>query len=259
MRDRIQKVLAARGFGSRRQIESWIAAGRIMINGKPARPGQPVGARDDVRLDGRRLRLGVAAAGAHRGLVYHRPAQEDVRATASSARRGSLERLPKAAGRRWIPVSPLSASDGGLELFLTDGRLAAALMRRGHAIDCEYSVRVRGNFDESRIAEVMAAATAEPRLAERLTRIECAGGEGTNRWVRVTCVGLRPRDLKQIFERSGFDANRVIRTRVGPVAMDRALARGRSRPMSEAELDAMHALAGNKLGPKDGTASRARG
>lgn len=249
MRDRIQKVLAGRGVGSRRQIEAWIAAGRITVNGKLARPGQPVGERDDVRLDGRRLRLGDAASGDHRGLVYHRPAREDVRGTADSQGRGSLERLPKAAGRRWIPIGPLATNDAGLELFVTDGQLAAALMRLGHEISSEYSVRVRGDFDETRIAGIMHAAAAVPETEGRLTGVEPAGGEGSNRWVHVTCIGLRPRDLKRIFERCGFEPNRVMRTRVGPIAMDRALARGRSRSMTDGELKALHELAGIKLGP----------
>jgi len=242
MRDRIQKVLAGRGIGSRRQVEAWIAAGRITVNGKLALPGQPVGARDDVRLDGRRLRLGDAAGGEHRGLVYHRPAKEEVRGTAGGDRRGSLERLPKAAGMRWIPISPLAAHDSGLELFVTDGQLAAALMRRGHQISCEYSVRVRGDLDESRVAGIMAAANAQATTAGRLTLVEPAGGEGSNQWVRLACIGLRPRDLKGIFERGGLEVNRVLRTRVGPIAMDRALARGRSRPMSDVELDALREI-----------------
>ncbi len=242
MRDRIQKVLAGRGVGSRRQVEAWIASGRITVNGKLASPGQPVGAQDDVRLDGRKLRLGDLASGEHCGLLYHRPPREEVRGTADGYRRSSLERLPKAAGRRWIPISPLAANDGGLEMFVTDGRLAAALMRRGHEIPCEYSVRIRGDLDESRIAGILAGAAAGPETEGRLKFIEPAGGEGSNRWFHVSCIGLRPRDLKKILERSGLEVNRVIRIRVGPIAMDRALARGRSRAMTDAELNALRKL-----------------
>src|SRR5688572_33042575 len=107
MRERIQKLLAARGLGSRRQVESWITAGRITVNGKPAAAGQPVGERDDVRLDGRRLRLARGADVSHRGVAYHRPSQEGIRPSATGLAPGSLERLPRADGRRWIPVSPL--------------------------------------------------------------------------------------------------------------------------------------------------------
>ncbi len=127
MRERIQKVLAARGVGSRRQVEAWIVAGRISVNGKPAEPGQPIGERDDVRLDGRRLRLGRGTDQAHLAVAYHRPAQEGVRADAKGDAPSSIERLPKVGGKRWIPVSPLPPRDGGLEIFVTDGALAAAL------------------------------------------------------------------------------------------------------------------------------------
>ena len=247
VRDRIQKVLAGRGVGSRRQVEAWIVSGRVTVNGKLARPGQPVGERDDVRLDGRRLRLQDTARADHRGLVYHRPAREEIRGTSGGEGRSSLERLPKATGRRWIPISPLAVNDAGLEFFVTDGALAAALTRRGHAMPSEYSVRVRGDIDEARIADLMAA-VAGTEFEGKLTGILPAGGEGTNRWVNVTCIGLRPRDLKGIFERGGFEPNRVMRTKVGPVAMDRALARGRSREMTDDEMNALRELAAIKPG-----------
>jgi 23S rRNA pseudouridine2605 synthase len=244
MRERIQKVLAGRGVGSRRQIEAWIAAGRITVNGELARPGQPVGERDDVRLDGRRLRLGRKDDDVPLGLAYHRPALEGVRASADATAPSSLEKLPKSAGRRWIPVSPLGSQDGGLELFVTDGALAAALARRGHAISCEYSVRVRGGFDDAAVPRLRKAAEEHEDTAGRLAEVEPAGGEGSNRWVQLRCVGLRPRDLKGLFERCGFEANRILRTRYGPIAMDRALARGRSRALTEGELRALHEAAG---------------
>lgn len=251
MRERIQKLLAARGVGSRRQVEAWISAGRITVNGKPATPGQPVDERDDVRLDGRKLRLARRGDEAHLGLAYHRPAQEGVRASADAAAPSSLEKLPKSAGRRWIPVSPLAAVDGGLELFVTDGGLAAALARRGHEISCEYSVRVRGDFAEASVPRVLQAAAADDQSAGRLTEVAIAGGEGSNRWVQVSCIGLRPRDLKALFERCGFEANRVLRTRFGPIVMDRSLARGRSRTLTDDELRALHEAAGIPFPPDD--------
>ncbi len=244
MRERIQKLLAARGVGSRRQVEAWIVAGRITVNGKPAQPGQPVGDRDDIRLDGRRLRVEKAAAAEHRGVVYHRPAQEEIRSSRSGTAAGSLERIPKAAGRRWIPVSPLAPNDGGLELFVTDGQLAAALTRRGVSIPSDFSVRVRGAFDEARLPAELAAAAETAALKGSITGVMAAGGEGSNRWIQVQCAGLRPRDLRQLLERCGLEANRILRTRYGPIAMDRALARGRSRPLSASELDALREAAG---------------
>jgi 23S rRNA pseudouridine2605 synthase len=246
MRERIQKLLAARGIGSRRQVEAWIVARRITVNGRPASPGQPVDARDDVRLDGRRLRLGQGEESEHMGMIYHRPAQEDIRPGVDGTAPSSLERLPKSAGRRWISISPLAANDGGLELFITDGRLAAALTRRGLGIPSEYSVRVRGTFDESTIFETLAAAAFTAGLGGQLTAAVPSGGEASNRWLQVTTIGLRPRDLKQLFESCSLEANRILRTRFGPIAMDRALARGRSRRLTDEELSALQELAGLK-------------
>ena len=243
MRERIQKVLAARGVGSRRQVEAWIAEGRVSVNGKPAVPGQPIGERDDVRLDGRRLRLGRGADSPHRGVAYHRPAQEDVRARGSGAEDSSLERLPKAAGRRWVPVNPLPPRDGGLEIFVTDGGLAAALTRRSVAISGEYSVRVRGEFEESRIESSVRAAAASAGLKGEVRSVAVTGGEGSNRWLQVAVIGVKPKDLREILAACGLEANRILRTRYGPIAMDRALARGRSRALTEAELTSLREMA----------------
>lgn len=236
MRDRIQKVLAAQGIASRRQVEAWIAEGRVSVNGKPAQPGQPVGERDDVRLDGRKLRLSATEDQQHQGLIYHRPPQESVRGSADSERRASMSRLPRVRGLRWIPISPLAASDGGLEVFVTDGQLAAALTRKTVSLPEEYSVRVRGEFHEDSVAAVLQAAIDDLEAQGTIEEMTAAGGEGVNRWVHVASHGLRPRDFKRIFERCGLEANRILRTRVGPITMDRALARGRHRRMTDGEL-----------------------
>lgn len=243
MRERIQKVLSARGVGSRRQVEAWIAAGRITVNGKPAVPGQPVGERDDVRLDNRRLRLGRGAGKAHAGVAYHRPAQEGVRTDARGDAPSSIERLPRIGGRRWIPVSPLPPRDGGLEVFVTDGGLAAALTRRAAAIPGEYSVRVRGTFDESAIEAEIRAKAGVAGLPGEITSVTASGGEASNRWLQVEATGLRPRDLRQVLEACGLEANRILRTRYGPIAMDRALARGRSRALTDEELKSLQEAA----------------
>lgn len=254
MRERIQKVLAARGVGSRRQVEAWIAEGRISVNGKPAVAGQPVDARDDIRLDGRRLRLTRSDDTPHRAMAYHRPAQEGVRGGSEEAP-GAMEKLPKAGGHRWVPVSPLPARDAGLELFVTDGALAAALTKRSHAVSAAFSVRVRGAFDESAIGDRLQAQVESAGLKGRIESVTPSGGEGSNRWLQVEGVGLRTRDLREVFEACGLEANRILRTRYGPIAMDRVLARGRSRALTEGEIRSLQELAQS---PGTGTRSRAR-
>lgn len=246
-KERIQKVLAAQGIGSRREVEAWIAAGRITVNRTVAGPGQAIGPRDEVRLDGRRLRLRWDEAVVPQALVYHRPAQEGLRAAVSGSERSTLDRLPRPAGGRWVPVSPLGLGEGGLELFVNDGALAAALMAAAGKLTSEFSVRLRGDFDETRVDEVVAAAAGDPESSGRIEQLEFSGGEGANRWARVVASGLRPRDLKRIFERCGIEANRILRTRLGPVAMERSLARGVSRRLTAGELAALAQAAGVEL------------
>lgn len=243
MRARIQKVLSSHGVGSRRKIEAWIAAGRLTVNGRPASPGQPISETDDVRLDGRRLRLARVTPATHRGIAYHRPADEDARPGAAGAMASSLERLPKPKGRRWIALSPMSARDGGLELYVTDGRLAAALTRRGSQVASEFSVRVRGAFETAEIAAKVAEICRDTQVQGQITRIEAGGGEGANRWLQISAAGLRPRDLRRILEDCGLEVSRILRTRYGPVAMNRSLARGRSRALTEEEMRALQDLA----------------
>jgi 23S rRNA pseudouridine2605 synthase len=150
-----------------------------------------------------------------------------------------MEKLPRAAGRRWVPVSPLPPRDGGLELFVTDGGLAAALTRRGASITSEYSLRVRGDFDDASIESRMKEAAARRGAKGEIRSVASAGGEGSNRWLQVEVAGLRPRDLREILADCGIEANRVMRTRYGPIAMGRALARGRSRSLTEGELESL--------------------
>lgn len=242
--ERIQKVLAAAGLGSRRQIEAWIASGRIEVNGEPAVPGQPIGPRDRVSLDGRPVRLRLDREPAHRAIIYHRPAGEPLAPDAERVESSSLERLPKIRGRRWLAVSPLSSADGGLELLLTDGTLHAALSRAATHWTQEYSLRLRGGFDEARIPGIVAAAADDAEAEGEIVELQSTGGEAANRWARVVVRGLRPRDLKRIFESRGIEVNRILRTRLGPLGMDRSVARGVHRTLTEGELEALRDAAG---------------
>lgn len=244
MKERIQKVLAARGIGSRREVEGWIAEGRITVDGAAATPGQSIGPRSDVRLDGRKLRLHWDRELRPAALAYHRPAQEGLRSASAGTERSSMARLPRPTSGRWIPICPMGLGEGGLELFVNDGRLAAALMSRADELPAELSVRLRGDFSEERVPEVLAAAERDPDLRGRIKALECAGGEAANRWANVSGGGLRPRDLKRLFEGCGLEANRILRTRLGGIAMDRSLARGCHRKLTEGEVGALHDLAG---------------
>ena len=143
-----------------------------------------------------------------------------------------------------MPVSPMGLGEEGLELFVNDGALAAALMGRADQFSSEFSIRVRGEFDESRFDEIIRAAAGDSESRGRIEEIRYVGGEAANRWAQVVTTGLRPRDLKRIFEQCGIEANRIIRTRFGPVTMDRPLARGVSRRLTPGEMRLLTDAAG---------------
>ena len=263
MTERLQKVLAAAGVASRREAESWIRAGRVTVNDRPATLGQRVGEDDKIAVDGRRIRL-ERAAPSDLVLLYHRPPGEALKTAgegADSAAASVYERLPSVRGRRWLPLSPLAPTDGGLELFTTDGTLRAAASRAAaDALNISYAVRVNGEPTE----ELIAGLAAEARLREPPFDIESArsaGGEGRNRWYEFDTRRARGRDLRELLLGAGLEVSRILRTRFGPVTMDRGLSRGRHRELTPEERALLYTAVGlgAAVGPKPGArAPRAR-
>ncbi len=238
----MQKVLARAGLASRREVEQWIQAGRITVNGAPAVLGVQVTDADQVRLDGRLIRQ-RAAGPVQRVFLCHRSPGEDFSAQGSPL----LEKIPRRAGKRFIPVSPMPRIDGGLELVTSDGDLATRLQRSMRSMPSEYSVRIHGELSEQGIATVL-----EGRLdtGDTLAIESCAsaGGEGSNRWYTLAGRGLSGKDVRQLFERQGVLVSRVLRTRLASIALDRSLTRGRFRELEPQELEALLA-AGSTVPP----------
>jgi 23S rRNA pseudouridine2605 synthase len=242
--ERLQKVLAAAGVASRREAELWIRAGRVTVNDRPAELGQRVSAHDRIAIDGRRLRL-ERAAPEDLVLLYHRPPGEALSAArADGSSPALLERLPKVRGRRWLPLSPLAPTDGGLELFTTDGALRAAASRAvSETLALSWAARVGGEPTEALLAALPAAAErAEPPFA--IDAVRLAGGEGRNRWLELDTRRARGRDLRTLLTAAGLEVSRILRTRVGPVTMDRALSRGRHRELDPEERSRLYAAVG---------------
>ena len=157
--ERLQKYLAQRGLGSRRGIEEWIRAQRLTVNGRIAELGQKVTAADDIRLDGRPIR--VRAAESAQAFMFNRSPGDPLRE--STAERAALiERLPKNAGRRFIAVSPMPNVDGGLELVTSDGALATRLQRAVHRLPTEFNVRVKGTLGPDQLAGVKSGKLDRP-------------------------------------------------------------------------------------------------
>jgi 23S rRNA pseudouridine2605 synthase len=237
--ERLQKVLARAGLASRREAEEWIRAGRLTVNGEAASLGVRVGPDDEVRLDGRVIHQRAPQSGG-RAYLYHRSPGESLDAPPVDAPDAVplFARLPKRGGRRFIVVSPMPRIDGGLEIVCGDGELAARLQRSVRRLESELSVRVRGELIEQQVAGVLGGLLDS---GERLPVLGCeaAGGEGANRWYAVRARGASGKDVRQLFERQGAIVSRVLRTRLGPLMLDRGLGRGHFRELTHEEIAAL--------------------
>lgn len=242
MPERLQKVLAAQGMGSRREIEGWIVAGRIKVNGKPAELGQQVGRRDRIVVDGKPVRLAEQPE-QPRVLVYHKPEGEVVTRRDEAGRPTVFDQLPKLDTGRWIAIGRLDISTSGLLLFTTDGELARRLMHPKYEIAREYAVRVYGIVDEEILATLRRGVELEDGPA-RFESIEASGGEGTNRWFRVVLREGRNREVRRLWEAMDLTVSRLIRTRYANVRLPRGLPRGKGRALPSGPVRALQEAVG---------------
>lgn len=240
---RLQKALAATGLGSRRAIEDWIRAGRVLVDGAPAELGLRVTGRERITVDGRPVTLVARVAAGGQVLLYHKPSGEICSRRDPEGRPTVFDAIPPPAGGRWINVGRLDVTTSGVLLFTTDGELADRLMRPASGLEREYAVRVLGQVPDDLMARLRAGIELDDGPA-RFDRIESAGGEGSNRWFHVVVTEGRNRLVRRLWEATGFQVSRLIRIRYGPVALPRNLRAGRFRSLDPDEVKALYAAAG---------------
>jgi len=250
--ERLQKVLAQAGVGSRREMEEWIAAGKVTVNGEPAHLGQSVVPTDKVKVGGRliNIRFTGAAARAPRVLMYHKPEGEIVSRDDPDGRPSVFAALPRMRGGRWIAVGRLDFNTSGLLLFTTSGDLANKLMHPSSQLVREYAVRVLGELTLEAQQQLLAGVELEDGKANFASLVD-AGGEGANKWYRVSLFEGRNREVRRMFEAVGCTVSRLIRVRYGPFVLPPQLKRGRCRELEEGEVKLlMRELGGPKMAPK---------
>jgi 23S rRNA pseudouridine2605 synthase len=246
---KLQKALADAGLGARREIEEWIAAGRVQVNGEPAHLGQRVLPTDKVKVGGRLVNLHFAAR-VPRVLLYHKPEGEIVSRDDPQGRPSVFNALPRLRGGRWIAVGRLDFNSCGLLLFVTDGALANRLMHPRYRLEREYAVRVLGEIDEASLARLTEGIELEDGFAQFI-RLQPAGGEGANHWYRVTLEEGRNREVRRMFAAVGVTVSRLMRVRYGPIALPANLKRGQCYELEPAEVQALLQTLEEKQGEKE--------
>jgi 23S rRNA pseudouridine2605 synthase len=245
MSERLHKLLAQHGFGSRREIEKWMLEGRVLLNGRAAQPGASYTSGDRVAIDGRdvtsRLKISAAAPAV---LLYNKAQGQPISGGEEAASGKSvMESLPAVRGARWLVINTMQAGDSGLMLLTSDGRLADALRRRAETIPAAYVARVLVPTPEFDVSTLPLVVNYDEQAVE-FESIEPAGGEGTNRWFRVASRRAHRRAaVRALFESRNLKVSRVIQVQFADIELPRDLPRGRHRALPQDRVAALYALA----------------
>mgnify|MGYP001822979956 CR=1 FL=1 len=238
--EKLQKVLARTGLGSRREMERWIEQGRVAVNGKLASLGDRVDDRARISIDGKPLDRRPASE--TRCILYHKPTGEVCSRKDPQGRRTVFERLPKLKSGRWISIGRLDYNTSGLLLFTTDGELANALMHPSANIEREYMVRVMGDVTEDALQRMIDGVMLEDGVA-RFTDIQDGGGEGINRWFYVVIMEGRNREVRRLWESQGLTVSRLKRVRYGEVFIPSRVKQGQWVELEPKEIKSLYRMA----------------
>jgi 23S rRNA pseudouridine2605 synthase len=233
--EKLQKVLAQAGLGSRRMMEAWIAEGRVIVNGEPATLGMRVIEGDLVKAERRTIRVGERDQAA-RVLLYHKPEGEIVSRDDPEKRVSVFDKLPKLRGQKWIAIGRLDFNTSGLLIFTTSGELANRLMHPRFEVEREYAVRVQGKMTESQIEQAIKLGVQLEDGLVKFEKLEDHGGEGFNHWYRVMLKEGRNRVVRRTFDALGLPVSRLIRVRFGIVNLPPRLKRGMTAELGDGEV-----------------------
>ncbi len=234
--ERLQKVIADQGKGSRREIERWIEEGRIQLNGKVAKLGDRYKPGDRLTVDGKSIAVRSISKQLILGLMYYKPEGEVVTCSDEKARPAIFDRLPKCKYGRWISAGRLDLNTAGLILLTNNGELANRLMHPKYQIVREYAARVLGQVSETQISNMLRGVELEDGTA-RFETIQDAGGKGSNHWYHVSLREGRNREVRRIWESQDITVSRLIRIRFGSLQLDRGMKAGEYRQLSFGELN----------------------
>jgi 23S rRNA pseudouridine2605 synthase len=222
MSEKLQKLLATVGLGSRRELEKWISAGRVSVNGSTAKLGDRAEADDRILVDGRPIK--IVTDDSPRVLMYSKPEGEVSTTTDPEGRPTVFDELPRLSRGRWIAIGRLDINTSGLLLFTTHGELANRLMHPSYEVKREYMVRIHGEVNEAMIVRLTEGVILEDGVAKFQTvKAQHARSNdehiSSNQWFRVVLAEGRTREVRRLWESQGVEVNRLKRISYGPIEL----------------------------------------
>ena len=242
MDEKLQKVLARAGIGSRREMERWIEQGRVKVNDQVATFGDRVSDKDNIKVDNKFITQRRTQV-QQRVIAYHKPVGEVCTRDDPEGRTTIFKNLPKLKSGRWISVGRLDLNTSGLLLLTTDGELANKLMHPSSEIEREYAVRILGEASPEIIKELKTNVPLEDGDAHFID-VKAAGGQGANHWYHVVLKEGRNREVRRLWEYFGFAVSRLMRIRYGDIKLERRVRPSKSEDLTDKEMIALYQSVG---------------